>query len=256
VTSPDGWMRIDTHVKLLDDRVVARAKRRGIDALVYAPHFTRLPDIRRRAALYSDDDLLVVPGREVFAGTWRDRRHVLALDLESPVPDFITLSGAMRAFARQGATVVVPHPAFYGVGLSEADVLEHRDVVDAVETYNPKLRRRHTGRARAIARAVERPRTASSYAHLRRTVGAAWTAVDRHVEDAAGLVAAIADPDVGRRVVHRAGLQHRIECTAEFAHLGWENSWEKLDRVLLSGTEPTHPRHVAYDGRFDDVAVY
>jgi len=38
--------------------------------------------------------------------------------------------------------------------------------------------------------------------------------------------------------------------------LFYENAWRKTDRVLLSGTEPTHPRHIAYDGRFDDVAVY
>jgi hypothetical protein len=38
--------------------------------------------------------------------------------------------------------------------------------------------------------------------------------------------------------------------------LGYENSWEKVDRLFLSGTEPTHPGHIAYGGRFDDVAVY
>ncbi|PHQ46649.1 metal-dependent phosphoesterase, partial [Halorubrum sp. C3] len=41
VTRPQT--RVDAHVKVLDDEVVARAKDRGIDALVYAPHFTRLP---------------------------------------------------------------------------------------------------------------------------------------------------------------------------------------------------------------------
>ncbi|MFW6320736.1 MAG: PHP domain-containing protein, partial [Halohasta sp.] len=54
------------HTKILTDAVVDRAKRRGLDVLVYAPHFTRLPEIRRRAARYSDDDLLVVPAREIF----------------------------------------------------------------------------------------------------------------------------------------------------------------------------------------------
>lgn len=256
MTSPDGWTRVDTHVKVLDDRVVARAKRRGIDALVYAPHFTRLPDVRRRAALFSDDDLTVVPGREVFTGTWRDRKHVLAVGLEAPVPDFITLEGAMREFDRQDATVVVPHPEFYTVGLSEADVLEHRETVDAVETYNTKYSPRHGRRARAIAKAANRPRTASSYAHLVRTVGAAWTAVDRPVDDVEDVCEALSDPDCGRRVGHLAGVGHRLECLLEFAHLGWENSWEKIDRVLLSGTEATHPDHVAYEGRFDEVAVY
>jgi len=61
--------RVDCHVKVLNERVVERAKRAGLDALVYAPHFTRLPEIRERAAAYSDDELLVVPAREVFTGT-------------------------------------------------------------------------------------------------------------------------------------------------------------------------------------------
>ncbi|PSQ16976.1 metal-dependent phosphoesterase [Halobacteriales archaeon QS_8_69_26] len=255
MTSPDGWTRVDTHVKVLDDRVVERAKQRGIDALVYAPHFTRLPAIEERARRYSDEELLVVPAREVFTGTWGERKHVLALGLESPVPDFVSLTGAMAEFERQGATVVVPHPEFFTVGLSESDVRDHRGVVDAVETYNPKYWARHDRRARAIADRLDLPRTASSYAHLRRTVGAAWTAFDRPIDDEADLLAAIVG-DGGRRIAHRTGPGHRFERLAEFAHLGWENSYEKADRVFLSGTEPTHPDHVAYGGRFDDVAVY
>ncbi|PSP27587.1 metal-dependent phosphoesterase, partial [Halobacteriales archaeon QH_2_65_14] len=31
--------RVDPHVKILDDEVVRRAKRAGLDVLVYAPHF-------------------------------------------------------------------------------------------------------------------------------------------------------------------------------------------------------------------------
>jgi hypothetical protein len=47
-----------------------------------------------------------------------------------------------------------------------------------------------------------------------------------------------------------------VRCALEFAHLGYENTWEKFDRVMLQGTEPTHPDHVAYGGAFDDVKVY
>ncbi len=84
---------VDMHVKILDERVASRAKARGIDVLVYAPHFERLPDIRAKAAEFTDDELLVVPAREVFTGTWRQRRHLLAIGLEDPIPDFITFDG-------------------------------------------------------------------------------------------------------------------------------------------------------------------
>jgi predicted metal-dependent phosphoesterase TrpH len=247
---------VDAHVKILDDRVVRRAKQRGIDVLVYAPHFTRLPQIREAAAVYSDDELLVVPAREVFTGSFDDRKHVLALGLDEPIPDFVTLSGAMAEFDRQGATVIAPHPEFLTVGLTEADVRTHSETIDAVETYNPKHWPWHNRRARAIADAVGKPRTGSSYAHLLGTVGAAWTAFDADVDSEADLLSLIGDDSVGRRVAHHSGLRHRVECLAEFAHLGWENSWKKMDRTLLSGTEPTHANHVAYDGRFDDVSVY
>ena len=104
--------RVDPHVKVLDADVAARAKARGIDVLVYAPHFTRLPTIRERAEAFTDDDLLVVPAREVFTGPWQERRHVLALGLDDPVPDFITLDGAFAAFDAQG----IETPTIPGVG--------------------------------------------------------------------------------------------------------------------------------------------
>jgi hypothetical protein len=56
--------------------------------------------------------------------------------------------------------------------------------------------------------------------------------------------------------VRRRGLRTTARSLVEFAHLGYENTWGKVDRVLLSGMEATHPGHVAYEGRFDDVRVY
>ncbi|MFC7044985.1 PHP-associated domain-containing protein [Halobacteriaceae archaeon GCM10025711] len=243
------------HVKVLDERVVERAKARNIDALVYAPHFTRLPAIRERAARFSDDDLLVVPAREVFTGSWRDRKHVLAVGLDDPVPDFVSLDGAMREFARQDAAVLVPHPEFLTVSLESDDVAAYRDQIHAVETYNPKHLRRHNRRARAVAREHDLPAFTSSYAHLRGTVGEAWTEFESPVADEAGLVDALKRGEP-RSVMRRNGVSHEARCKVEFAHLGWENTYHKVDRVLLSGMEPTHPGHIAYDGRFDDVRVY
>jgi predicted metal-dependent phosphoesterase TrpH len=251
----EGSTRVDMHVKVLDERVVSRAKARGLDALVYAPHFTRLPEIRARAAEFSDDDLLVVPAREVFTGPWYDRRHLLAVGLADPVPDFITFRGALAELDRQDAAVLVPHPEMLNVSCSRADVAADPDAFDAIETYNAKCLPHQNRQARAVARETGHRGFGSSYAHIRETVGEAWTTFETAVDSEADLVAAL-QSGVPRRVAHRRGADHYLRCLAEFAHLGYENSWGKLDRLFLSGTEPTHPSHIAYDGRFDDVAAY
>jgi len=243
------------HVKILDEVVVERAKARGLDVLVYAPHFVRLPEIRERADRFSDDELLVVPARELFTGDWRRRKHVLAVGLDEPVPDFLTLEGTMAELRRQDAAVLVPHPEFATVSLDADAIAEYDDLIDAVEVYNPKHWARHNRRAREIARETEQPGFASSYAHLRGTVGEAWTRFERSIESADELVAAL-QSGAARRIYHRDGLRHRLRCKLEFAHLGWENTWKKFDRIYLQGTEPTHPGHIAYGGAFDDVRLY
>jgi predicted metal-dependent phosphoesterase TrpH len=246
--------RVDAHVKVLDERVVERAHARNIDVLVYAPHFTRLPDIRARAERFSDDDLLVVPAREVFTGPWHQRRHVLAVGLTDPVPDFISLDAALREFERQDAGVLVPHPELLNVSLAAGDIAAHADRIHAVESYNAKCLPPQNRRARSIADASAKPAFGSSYAHLRRTVGEAWTEFEARIDSEAALVRAVREGHP-RRVGHRPGLGHRLQGALEFAHLGWENTWGKFDRLLLSGMEATHPRQVAYGGRFDDDVV-
>lgn len=251
---PAGFA-IDPHVKVLDERIVRRAKARGLDALVYAPHFTRLPTIQERARRFSDDDLLIIPGREVFTGTWRDRKHVLAIGLTDPVPDFITLDGAMDAFEQQEAAVLVPHPDFMTVSLDEREIERFADRIHALETYNPKHLAVHNRRAQALRNRFDLPAFASSYAHLPGSVGEVWTSMTDVEASEAGLVDAFVD-GVARKTGHRTGTGHQLRCLAEFGHLFVENTWQKFDRVLLSGQEATHPRHPAYDGRYDDVACY
>lgn len=247
--------RVDAHVKVLDESVVERAKKRGLDALVYAPHFTRLPEIEMRAARFSDDELLVVPGREVFTGDWRNRKHVLALGLTDPVPDFITLEGAMAEFERQDATVLAPHPEFATVSLEAHDIRAHRDRIHGIEVYNPKHWESHNERARELAREFELPAFGSSYAHLRGTVGEVWTSFEAAAETPEDVVE-LFNAETPRRVFHRDGVEHGLRRFAEFAHLFYENSYGKVDRLFLSGTEPTHASHIAYEGRFDEVSVY
>ncbi len=247
--------RVDAHVKVLDAHVVALAKERGMDAIVYAPHFTRLPSIRERAARFSDDELTVLPAREVFTGDWGNRRHLLALGLTEPVPDYITFEAAMAEFDRQDAAVLVPHPAFATVSLTRPEIEAHAARLDAVETYNTKLLPHQNARAQRIADELDIPGFGSSYAHLRGTVGEAWTAFDGRLADAEAIVDAFREGRP-RTVVHRGGLSHRLRGLLEYAHLAYENTWTKADRIFLSGDEPTLPTNVAYEGRFDDVSVY
>lgn len=249
--------RVDLHVKVLNDRVVDRAIAAGFDAVVYAPHFTRLPEIQARAERYSNDDLLVVPAREVFTGSWRERKHVLAIGLSDPVPDFVSLEAAMVEFDRQNAAVLAPHPEYLNVSLTESDLRIYRDTVDAVEIYNPKHLPSHNRRARELAEQFDYPPFASSYAHLPGSVGGSHTAFDAdlEIESVADLVAALRE-GAPRRVVSDTGFSRWKTTVCELGHLGWENTWKKADRLFLQGTEPTHPRHIAYDGQFDDVSVY
>lgn len=253
--SGDAATRVDMHVKVLDDRVVDRAKARGIDVLVYAPHFTRLPAVREAAAAHSDEELLVVPAREVFTGDWRRRRHLLAVDLDDPVPDFISVEAALAEFARQGAAVLVPHPGFANVSLGAADLAAHRERLHAVESFNAKCLGYQNRRAARLARASDLPTFASSYAHFRPSVGEAWTTFEAAIDSPTALATALRE-GVPRRVERRSGLAHRARALAEFAHLSWENTWGKFDRLFLGGMEPTHPKHAAYEGRFDDASVY
>ena len=247
--------RVDMHTKLLDERVVSRAKQRGIDVLVYAPHFTRLPQIKAQAAAYSDSELHVVAAREVFTGDWNNRRHLLAIGLDEPVPDFITFEGAMAEFDRQDAAVVVPHPEFMNVSLTHPEIRAHAARIDAVETYCAKLFSYQNRRGQRIAADLDLSGVGSSYAHLPGTVGEAWTLFETDVDSETALVEAL-KTETSRRVQHRAGIGHRLRGMVEFSHLLYENSWEKVDRLLLSGDEPTHPRNLVYEGRFDEVSVY
>jgi predicted metal-dependent phosphoesterase TrpH len=247
--------RVDMHVKILSDEVVARAKRRGIDVLVYAPHFTRLPEIKQTAAHYSDEELLVVPAREIFTGDWNNRRHLLAIGLSEPVADFITFEAAMAECERQDAAVAVPHPSFMNVSLTWAEIRAHAARLDCIETYNAKLLPHQRRRSQRIAADLDLPGFGSSYAHLPSTVGEAWTLFETDIDSEAALVEALKTA-APQRVQHRPGVGHRVRGLAEFSHLIYENSWKKVDRLLLSGDEPTHPRNLVYEGRFDDVSVY
>lgn len=247
--------RIDLHVKVLDGQALERAERRGLDGIVYAPHFTRLPDIERRAAELSTESISVFPAREIFAGPWWNRRHVLAIGLDEPVPDFLPLGATLDELVSQDATVLVPHPTFFSVSLTAEEIRAHREVFHAIELCNPKHLPIHTRRARSLVAELGIPGFASSYAHLRGTVGEMWTEFASPIEDLEDLESAIREGAISG-IGRRRGLRHVSRRVLEFSHLGWENSWQKFDRTVLGDREPTHPHNPAYPDRFREIASY
>lgn len=241
--------RVDPHVKVLDDRVRRFAIARGLDAIVYAPHFTPWSEIVERSARFSDDRLIVVPAREVFTGPWNDRKHVLALDLEEPIPDFIPLSATVDELVDQGACIVAPHPGFLTMSLDFDDLRRLQEHVHAIEIYNPKFLPWHAPRVRRVASELGRPVIASSYAHLRSSVGAAWIEVEGDIERPSDVVDALRSGAIER--VGHLDLADRTQVKAgELAHLIWENSGQKLGRAISGGIPPTHPEAELYGGRF------
>ena len=252
--SIDGESRVDLHVKILDEGVVQRAKAVGLDAIVYAPHFEHLSTIRERAERFSDDDLLVVPGREYFTDKWSRRKHVLAVDPDEPVPDFIPFEDTMAEISAHHAGILVPHPEFLTLSMKREDIETYAEDIDAIEVYNPKHWPWDDSRARDIARESGLQTYLSSYAHLTTTIGEAWVEFDRQIDSAADLVDAL-QSGAPRRMYHRDGLFHVLKRRLEFAHLGWENSHDKFKRVVLQGDEPTHPAG-DYPERFAAMNAY
>ena len=251
----DEVTRVDLHVKVLDERVVRRAKDVGLDVLVYAPHFTHLDDIREQAHRYSDDELLVVPARECFADRWNQRRHVLVVDPTEPIPDFLTFEATMAELERRDETVLAPHPEFLTMSLSREDIHEYRHVFDAVEGFCPKNWWFHTRRMHEIATDVELPTYVSSYSHLYTTIGEAYVEYEMAIETAADLAQVLEDGTPARRY-RNDGLRHLLARRAEFAHLLYENTWEKFDRVVLQNREATNPYSPRYDERYVEHVAY
>jgi predicted metal-dependent phosphoesterase TrpH len=247
--------RVDPHVKILDDEVVRRAKRAGLDVLVYAPHFTHISEVRDRARRYTDEGLLVVPAREYFTDRWDRRRHVLAIDPAEPIPDFLTFDATMAELDTLDATVLGPHPRFLTMSLSREDVLEYSHLFDAVEVYCPKNWWFHTRRMQSLASETDLQPYVSSYAHLPSTVGEVWTEYETTIETADDLRRAIED-DIPHTLYRNDGLRHELQCKAEFFHLARENTWEKFRRVVLENREATNPLDSRYDDRFAERSAY
>lgn len=173
--------------------MIAKARRIGLTHLAITDH-ERI-DGALRARDRAPDDLRVIVGEEVRT----TEGDLIGLFLERAVPPGLTAAETAAAIHEQGGIVGLPHPfdRFRASGGSRAE--EQRRGLDAlaatvdyVEVHNARAYRDANPRAAAFAAAHALPGTASSDAHSVMELGVAQTVVDGPVEDAAGLLAALA----------------------------------------------------------------
>lgn len=248
--------RVDPHIKILSEEVVERAKNNDIDFLVYAPHFKDLNTIKKQCKKYSSDDVKIIPGRELFTGHWSNRNHLLAIGLSSPIPDFIPLENAILEIKKQDAALLVPHPTFLTVGLSENKILSYQEYIDSIEVYNPKYWEHHIEISNKIAKELDIKPFCSSYAHIIYSIGETFIEFQNDFQNGNDVVEAIKN-DQKPSLYRKNDIRHSIISKTEFFHnLLYEDTWEKFERVCLSDMEKTHPRQSYYDDRFEDMCVY
>lgn len=245
---------IDPHVKILNESVVERAKARGLDAIVYAPHFTPLPDIQASARKYSDDELLVLPAREIFTGTWKNRKHLLALDLTDPIPDYIHLETAFAELLRQNAIILVPHPLFSTISVTRRDIEEYKGDIHGIEVNNLKYLWYHNTRAESMSTSVNIPEFGSSYAHLPGSIGEVTTVLPNCECERTEILSAIRDGSP-RSIHAESGVMHQVRRGAELSHLVYENTLQKILHSLHD-SRTTTPSNPLYEGKFNDGSVY
>lgn len=174
------------------DRLVAKARRIGLTHLAITDH-ERI-DGALRARDLAGDDLQVIVGEEVRSADG----DLIGLYLERAVPPGLSAVDTAAAIHAQGGVVGLPHPfdGFRHSGGAQAGDAEGRldalaGLIDYVEVHNARAVGSANPRAAEFAHRHGLPGVAASDAHSVMELGVAQTVVDGHVEDAAGLLAAL-----------------------------------------------------------------
>lgn len=224
--TPSMMLRVDLHVHTRvspdgitrPERVVARAKRMGLDAIAITDH-DRCAAYAHLVAMgladpsgRSVDGLLVIPGVEVSC----QQGHLLVLGASYDSARKPTARDAVARAHDLGALAVAAHPmdlSRSGMGAAVMDGLP----LDAVEGWNSKTLSRGAN-LRAIAYADQRglPIVAGSDAHFAGTLGRAHTLVDASELTTASVLGAIA---AGRTQIVPG--QHRPSELARYWAQGW-----------------------------------
>ncbi|KAF0107366.1 MAG: phosphotransferase domain-containing protein [Anaerolineaceae bacterium] len=150
------------------ERLIASARRRGLDRVVVTDHNT-IAGARAAHALAPE---LVIVGEEIMT----TRGEILAAFVTEEIPAGLSPLEAIRLLRGQGAFVSVSHPfdAWRSGAWDLDDLLEIVPLVDAIEVFNARCMMPGANRRAAeFARQHNLPGTAGSDAHAAFELGRA-----------------------------------------------------------------------------------
>ena len=174
---------VDSSVRLED--AVRKAKQHGLDGFAVTDHdlLAEIP-----MGLPEDSGLIIVPGMEISA----DGAHVLAFDIQEPIPMKLTIPETVDRIHAQGGIAVIAHP--YSVFRTWVDSTEIEGAgFDCVEVINAhQFPFGYTlAKNRGLAERLGLPQTGGSDAHTPRTVGRAYTIFESDSRDVEGVLGAL-----------------------------------------------------------------
>ena len=174
---------VDSSVRLED--AVRKAKQHGLDGFAVTDHdlLAEIP-----MGLPEDSGLIIVPGMEISA----DGAHVLAFDIQEPIPMKLTIPETVDRIHAQGGIAVIAHP--YSVFRTWVNSTEIEGAgFDCVEVINAhQFPFGYTlAKNRGLAERLGLPQTGGSDAHTPRTVGRAYTIFESDSRDVEGVLGAL-----------------------------------------------------------------
>ena len=186
-------LRIDLHVHTRDspdshvslDDAVRRCREEDLDGFAVTNHdfFSDIP-----SSWLEKTDLVVLRGMEVSARG----AHILALDVSDPVPQGLSMAETVDRIHAQSAIAVLAHPfAFFRtwVDIREVEVagFDGIEVANSAQfPYRWMLKRNIR-----LAERLGLPQTGGSDAHIRRTIGRAYTLLEAESRDVEGVLQAM-----------------------------------------------------------------
>ncbi len=167
------------------EAIAERLEAMGFHGYAITDHDTTqgIPEVLRKKG-----DLVVIPGVEISARG----AHIVALDIQEPVPPHLDIGETVDLIQGQGATAVLAHP--YGIPRSWTSVRNARDAgFDAIEVANGAqipyaLVMRYNLR---MAEELQLPQTGGSDSHIPETVGRCYTIVDAKSKERDDVIRAI-----------------------------------------------------------------